>query len=120
MTTYTAEALFTAESLVQPDYHPRATIDERFAQFHAANPWIYRRLERLTADKLASGRKRLRINYLIEIVRDDFEGAHEDSAERWAVNHDYRALYSRLLMSRHPEWDGVFQVRERKSLAGAA
>ncbi len=42
-------ALFDGSELIHPDYSPRASIEERFAVWHAANPAVYRALERLRA-----------------------------------------------------------------------
>jgi len=42
------------------------TIQERFESFHRLNPWVYAALERLTAQWLAAGHRRLGIGMLTE------------------------------------------------------
>ena len=107
--------LFGITDITQPDYAPHLSIDERFAVWHQANPNVYRALERLTEQHVARGRTHLSIGMFVEVLRNEHD--LNTTGDRFKINADYRALYSRLLMARHPEWDGLFATRERKAAA---
>ena len=101
--------------LVQPDYSPRASIEERFAQFHASNPHVLTALETLAADFLAAGRERIGIGMLFEVLR--YQSGIRTTGDVYALNNDYRALYVRLMLERHPEWQPAFETRARRAVA---
>lgn len=101
------------EVLVTPAYEPAATIQERFEAFHAANPWVYRAFERLTADALAHGHARVGIGMFTEVIR--WQYGRRTDGDPFKVNNSYRSRYARMLLDKHPEWAGVFETRELKS-----
>jgi DNA-directed RNA polymerase specialized sigma24 family protein len=107
-------ALFEPDSqLIHPDYAEHATIQERFEAFHAANPWVYRALEHLTIQRLSRGRRRVGIAALFEVLRWEWEKSTVGGG--FKLNNDFRSRYVRLLLERHPEWDGVFETRQLKA-----
>ena len=54
----TAEQLaLNLSPLVEPDYAPKASIQERYEAFIAANPWVLAETERLVADLVDAGQK---------------------------------------------------------------
>lgn len=101
--------------LVQPDYEPRASIEERFAQFHEQNPHVLVALETLAADYLAAGRERIGIGMLFEVLR--YQSGIRTVGDQFRLNNDYRALYVRLVVERHPEWADAFETRARRAAA---
>lgn len=102
--------LFDTAVLVSPDALPAsATIQDRFEAFHAANPWVCDALERLTQDMLDRGHQRVGVKCLIEVIRWQYE--RQTVGSRWRLNNVFTSRYARLLLERHPEWDGVFEVR---------
>lgn len=103
-------ALFEPDTqLVTPDYAHDLTIQQRFELFHRANPWVYRALEHLVIEHLSRGRKKLGIGMLFEVLR--WEWAKSTTGSDFKLNNNYRSRYVRLLLERHPEWDGVFELR---------
>ncbi len=91
----------------------RPSIDERFAAFHAANPQVADRLERLVEQTLEAGAKRIGIKMLWEVLRWHVLLETRD-ADGFKLNNDYHARYARLLLQRRPEWRGVFETRAIK------
>jgi hypothetical protein len=86
-----------------------ATIQERFEAFHRLNPWVLHALERLTADYLTHGARRVGIGMLFEVLRWRYTTATE--GDEFRLNNNYRSRYVRLLIERHPEWEPAFEVR---------
>lgn len=99
--------------LVVPDRVTGSTIQERFEAFHALNPWVLDSLENLTRRWLATGRSRLGIGMLTEILR--WEYGRQTTGDVFKISNDYRSRYVRLMLDRHPEWSDVFVLRELTS-----
>lgn len=90
-------------------YRDGHTITEQFRAFDAQYPWIYRSLELLVEERLASGAKRVGMNALFEAPR------WRQPAGVKGLNNNYTALYARRLLAAHPEWASVIEVRRRRS-----
>lgn len=110
-------ALFDIEPLVAeapPAAAEPRTIDERFADFHAANPWVATALERLTADYLQKNPDRLvGMKMLFEVLRWQYD--RQTTGDPFKVNNDFTSRYARLLIDRRPEWAAVFRTRELRT-----
>ena len=89
--------------------------DQRFADFHQANPHIYAELVRLAQQARAAGRKKLGIRMLWERMRWTFivETVRPDGDPK--LNNDYTSRYARLIMQQVPALDGMFDLRELRS-----
>jgi hypothetical protein len=98
--------------LASIDVDKGATHAERFAAFHAANPRVYLLLEDMTREMVNRGRTRIGIAMLFEVLRWNFYLHTDDPASEFKLNNTNRAVYARLIMQRHPEWDGLFETRE--------
>lgn len=105
----TTQLTLELSPLVTPDYEPRATISERYAEFEALNPWIIPALERLTLDWIEAGHKRLGIGMLTEILR--WEYGRTVSTDGLKINNDFRSRMVRRLIDLHPDWADVFATR---------
>lgn len=86
------------------------TIQQRFAQFDANNPWVYRALEHLTEDWLAAGHKRVGIKQMFEVIRWQY-GRRTTGDASFKCNNDFTSRYARLLVQRHPEWADAIETR---------
>lgn len=104
-------SLFDAAPVLRPAASG-GTIQEAFEAFHAANPWVYDALCRLTRRGLAGGRRRLGIGMLFEVLRWNVLLATDDPASDFKLNNNYRSRYVRLMLTEHEEWSGVFELRE--------
>ncbi|MGW1597393.1 MULTISPECIES: hypothetical protein [unclassified Streptomyces] len=96
----------------QPDGQP-ASIQAQFETFHELNPWVLRALEALTADYLKRGASRVGIGMLFEVLRWRYVTATE--GDEFRLNNNFRSRYVRLLIERHPEWAGAFEVRSLRT-----
>ena len=96
--------------LLDPNKEP--TIEERFEEFHQANPHVYERLVRMTFDLRNRGITHWGIKGLWEKLRWDI--AMETSQDPYKLNNDYTALYARRIMEFYPSLDGFFRIRKRK------
>ncbi len=92
---------------------PNDPIQIKFEQFHADNPWVYRRLEQMTHDLIQRGRTRVGIGMLFEVIR--WQVARSTTDIDFKLNNNYRSRYARLLIERHPEWDDIFETRALRS-----
>lgn len=90
-----------------PDYAPELTIAERFDAFHDANPHVATALEHLAGQWLAR-HKRVGMKALVERLR--WESGIQTSGV-WKLNNNFTSLYARLLLARHPEWEGRIETR---------
>jgi hypothetical protein len=105
--------LFTAE--IEPlDLPKRGEGRLPFDEFHDRNPHVYRELRLLALHYVRQGRKRLSIKGLYEILRLRF--VHTEGGGSFALNNNYTANYSRLLMENNLELAGVFATRIRHAL----
>lgn len=101
-----------------PEFVPAptvGTIQERFLAFHRANPWVYAALERLVEQWVARGRKRLGIRTLWERLRWDYAMATADPTSDFKLNDHMHSRYVRLLVTNHPEWAGLFELRKLRA-----
>lgn len=91
------------------------TIEERFDEFDAAHPEVYRELVRLSRQWVSVGRARLGIATLFEKLRWEWHVAGLQDRDGFKLNNNFRALYARKIMANHPDLDGLFETRTRTS-----
>lgn len=102
-------------SLFDVDVLPHdATPRERFEAFHARNPRVLEELERMTGLMVARGRQRIGIKMLFEVLRWNYYLTTDDPDSEYRLNNNHTAHYARLIIARHPEWEGVFSLREMR------
>ena len=99
-------------ALVVPEYEREATIAERFAAFHAANPHVADALEKLAGQWLAI-HPRVGVKALVERLR--WESGIQTHGGAYRINNDYTSHYARLLIERHPSWGDRINVRELRA-----
>lgn len=85
---------------------------ERFTNFHARNPQAYDLLEGMAERVWTSGRRRIGIATLVESLRWQYWIATEDCSRDFKIDNTHRAYYARLILDLHPEWEGLFALRE--------
>lgn len=88
------------------------TIQERFEAFHAANPWVFRELRRLTHNYLAAGHQRIGIGMLFEVLRWERNVTHGDE---FKLNNNFRSRYVRMLIEDQPHWVDAFETRRLRA-----
>ncbi|MDV9194368.1 hypothetical protein [Streptomyces sp. Wh19] len=87
----------------------RPTIIDRFHAFDSANPYVYRALEQLTAERLAAGDTRLGLKQLVEALRWRLPKGMR------GLDNNFTALYARKLLADHPQWASAFELRRRRA-----
>ncbi|MGP9017609.1 hypothetical protein ACT1U9_04260 [Streptomyces sp. BR1] len=87
----------------------RPTITDQFLAFDAAHPYVYRALEKLTAERLAAGATRIGLKELFEALRWRLPAGLR------GLNNNYTALYARKLIEDHPHWATAFELRRRRT-----
>ncbi|WP_371551479.1 hypothetical protein OG266_38665 [Streptomyces sp. NBC_00554] len=87
----------------------RPTLTDRFLAFDAEHPYVYRALERLTADRLAAGTSRVGLKALFENLRWQLPAGVR------GLNNSFSALYARKLIEDHPQWAFAFELRRRRT-----
>ncbi|MFF3493752.1 hypothetical protein ACFYWS_20635 [Streptomyces sp. NPDC002795] len=95
--------------VLQPALVPGQSIQQRFEEFNALNPWVLRHLEALIEDCVAQGFRRVGIGMLFELLRWRYGQATHGDAFR--LNNNFRSRYVRLLIDRHPQWAPLFETR---------
>lgn len=89
-------------------------IQRRFMEFHAANPHVWKLVEKYTLMLIERGFAHHSINAVFERVRWDIN-VDTKSEEGVKLNNDYRAHYTRLWNEVHPEHAGFFRTRRMRS-----
>lgn len=93
-----------------------ATIEEKFQEFHAMNPWVLEELVRMTRELVAQGHTRVGMKMLFEVLRYSWMIRNVNSNDReWRLCNSYTAYYARLVMATNPDLDGVFETRTLRS-----
>ena len=87
-------------------------IELAFLAFHMDNPHVYEEVKKIALDLRRSGRDFYGIGAIFEIIR--YHRAMTTNDPHFKMNHNYKALYSRLLMKQEPELAGFFKIRWRQ------
>jgi hypothetical protein len=88
------------------------TIDERFTEFHAANPAVYLELRDLAMEARQRGCQKLGIRMLWEAMRWSRLLRTAPNVEGdFRLNDHFPSRYVRLLLENEPELRGMFELR---------
>jgi hypothetical protein len=109
----TMPTLFDDDPRFAPVEVQHLTIDEAFAVFHEANPWVYKALVRLARRYLTTGRTRIGAKALFEVLRWEWSMATVD--DEFKLNNNFTSRYARLIMATEPDLADVFEVRELRT-----
>lgn len=93
--------------ILEPEYRPEMSIQERFEAFHVANPHVYGSLRDL-------GIRRSGVKFLVERLRWDYM-MQTRGMEKFKLSNDFTSRYARLLMQREPALRGFFVTKELRS-----
>ena len=81
-----------------------------FMYFHLNNPHIYQHLVELTHKRMDAGHKRGSIKQMFEVLRWEYDLTTTDN--KFKLNNNYTAWYSRLLMDHIPRFNDFFELRK--------
>jgi len=89
------------------------TLTDKFNQYHRDNPQVYELFKRFTFMAIRRGHNRLSAWMIANRIR--WETSIETfSVDEYKISNDYIALYARMFMRDHPEYDGFFKTKEMK------
>lgn len=97
----------------EPKVRDDRSWQEKFDDFHTANPQVYAFLEERARQVYRPGR-RIGIDLLINQMRWE-SMIHTDSEDGYKINQNFASRYARLIIANHPEWDGLFEFRQLRS-----
>lgn len=101
-----------ADEYERPEWANDA-IGVRWWEFNLANPVVLSRLISLCMDwREARPGERVSMKMLWERLR--WETAVGDATADYRLNNSYTSLYARFILVLRPEWDGMFETRERR------
>ena len=109
-------SLFDALPPLQPIVRPpttkdrrRQTNDERFADFHAANPGVYVAIVGLAISAKRAGKGKWGTKAIFEILR--WQYAMQTQGAEYKLDNTFTQYYARLIMANVKELEGFFETR---------
>jgi hypothetical protein len=91
-------------------------IEEKFEDFHARHPEVYEQLVGLCGRWSRTRQRPWSIKGAFEVLRWERHLAGlPDEHEDYKLNNNYHSRYARLIMDEHPEFRGLFELRELKT-----
>lgn len=86
-------------------------LEERFLEFHHANPGVYDALVALARRWKDAGFEKIGIATLFEVLRWERGLAGVRDADGYKLNNSYRSRYARLIMANERDLLGFFDLR---------
>jgi len=102
----------TGQLLIDFDKVRARSIQQRFEEFHQANPAVYAELVKLARRAKRSGQEKVGIELLFAVVRWRRLLSTRDGSSGFKLNDHYTSRYSRLIMAQERDLDGFFETRE--------
>ncbi len=90
-------------------YYDKKKIGERFKSFHGNNPDVYKLFEKFAFVAIKAGRGRFSGRMICERIR--WYSSVETTGEKYKINNDYIAYYTRHFEELHPKHKGLFTKR---------
>lgn len=91
----------------------RKTLDEKFQDFHAENPQVYRLFIQFANQAYEANRMRIGAKAIAERIR--WNVVVETRGDSFKLNNSYVSRYARLLVQDRPYLAGLFELRKLKS-----
>jgi hypothetical protein len=106
-------SLFDGDPQFAPIDTRGLTIGEAFTAFHEANGWVYDALVTLARRWTATGRTRIGIKALFEVLR--WEWSLATTGDTFRLNNSWTSRYARLIAAQEPDLADVFETRELRA-----
>lgn len=87
------------------------TIDQRFAEFHAANPNVFARIVELLREAKHRGKTRTSLKMIFEVLRWESYLYTARDPHEFKLNNSYTSRYSRLVIELYPELGALLETR---------
>lgn len=95
-------------------FEGRTDTEQRFLEFHTANPGVYKALVTLARRFKGRGHEKCSIKMLYEVCRWEFLMG-TDTKDGFKLNNIFTSRYSRLIMESEPDLRDFFNTRELNS-----
>lgn len=86
---------------------------KKFETYHRNNPSVFETFKALAFQMQRTGRKRYSAWAIINKIRWDYD--LKTHGDEFKISNDYIALYARLLIYRHPEFEPFFELKRMKT-----
>lgn len=90
------------------------TIQERFEQFDAQNPHVFKMFISYARQAKARGYEKFSAKAIFERLRW-YINMETETDEPFKLNNSHTALYARKAIKEYPEFEGFFELRETKN-----
>lgn len=94
-----------------PPLVSQRSIDQRFHDFHEANPGVYAELVSMARQMKARGYHRIGIELIWSAYRWNRMMRTSPDEYGFKLNDHFRSRYARLIMAREPDLADFFQIR---------
>lgn len=93
------------------------SIQQRFLEFHRANPQVYEKLVEIARAAKSRGRTRLGINMLWEVLRWNVVVVRTvpNLDDDFKLNDHFASRYVRLIVTQEPDLADMFELRNLRS-----
>lgn len=91
------------------------TIQDKFEEFHEANPWVMDELVAKARELQLLGIERYGIKALFEVLRWEHAKKRVSRNTEFALNNVFTSRYARLIEAEHEDLRGFFSTRELKA-----
>ncbi len=85
------------------------TVQQKFFEFHEANPHVYNLLVRFAREVKARGKNRTSIALLFNRARWEVQFSTTDP--EFKIRNDFMPHYARMIMACNDDLDGLFETR---------
>ncbi len=92
-------------------------LDERFTEFHHANPHVYRTIVAFAYQWKSAGHDKCSMKMLFEVLRWEY-GITTRSTDGFTLNNSYTSRYTRLIHANEPDLAGFFNTRQLEADRG--
>ena len=90
------------------------TIQEDFEKFHNDNPGVYKEFENQVFQAKSKGKKKISSKTVIGFIRWEYF-LRTESKDEFKINDAYTSRYARLYLSKHPQDQEIFNLRNLRS-----
>lgn len=90
---------------------------EKFNEFNELHPEVYAYFEQFTMEKIRQGFKHYSAQSILERVRWETEAGADlfTEGERFKINNNFTAEFSRLFTKNNPRFAGFFRQRRQRT-----
>jgi len=93
-------------------------LEQAYQAYHSKNPQVFTYLENLVRELRNAGITKTGMSLLFGRLRWDM-ALSTNKTDDFKINENLSCLYARELIKTHPEWEGMFEIRARRTKEAA-